>query len=54
MLTGQRATTENFQTVAELIVRDAKGFTHNSFKIALAERAVVRALRQAAAMEQTS
>jgi xanthine dehydrogenase YagS FAD-binding subunit len=54
MLTGQRATTENFQKVAELIVRDAKGFTHNSFKIALAKRAVVRALRQAAAMEQTS
>jgi xanthine dehydrogenase YagS FAD-binding subunit len=54
MLTGQRATTENFQKVAEFIVRDAKGFTHNSFKIALAKRAVVRALRQAAAMEQTS
>jgi xanthine dehydrogenase YagS FAD-binding subunit len=54
MLTGQRATTENFQKVAELIVRNAKGFTHNSFKIALAKRAVVRALRQAAAMEQTS
>ena len=54
MLTGQRATTENFQKVAESIVREAKGFAHNSFKIELAKRAVVRALRQAAAMEQTS
>jgi xanthine dehydrogenase YagS FAD-binding subunit len=54
LLTGQRATKENFQKVAESIVRDAKGFTHNAFKIALAKRAVVRALRQAAAMEQTS
>jgi xanthine dehydrogenase YagS FAD-binding subunit len=54
MLIGQGATTENFQTVAESIVREAKGFTYNSFKIALAKRAVVRALRQAAAMEQTS
>ena len=54
MLTGQGATTENFQKVAESIVREAKGFAHNSFKIELAKRAVVRALRQAAAMEQTS
>jgi xanthine dehydrogenase YagS FAD-binding subunit len=54
MLTGQSATTENFQKVAELIVREAKGFTHNSFKIELAQRSVVRALRQAAKMEQTS
>jgi xanthine dehydrogenase YagS FAD-binding subunit len=53
MLTGQRATTENFQTVAESIMREAKGFPYNSFKIALAKRAIVRALRQAAAMEQT-
>jgi xanthine dehydrogenase YagS FAD-binding subunit len=54
MLIGQRATTENFQTVADSIVREAKGFAHNSFKIELAKRAVVRALRQASAMEQTS
>jgi xanthine dehydrogenase YagS FAD-binding subunit len=53
MLAGQRATTENFQTVAEFVMREAKGFSYNSFKIALAKRAVVRALRQAAAMEQT-
>jgi xanthine dehydrogenase YagS FAD-binding subunit len=53
MLAGQRATTENFQKVAEFIMRDAKGFTYNAFKIALAKRAVVRALRQAAAMERT-
>jgi xanthine dehydrogenase YagS FAD-binding subunit len=53
MLRGQGATTENFQTVAESIMREAKGFPYNSFKIALAKRAIVRALRQAAAMEQT-
>jgi xanthine dehydrogenase YagS FAD-binding subunit len=52
-LIGQSATTENFQTVAESILREAKGFTYNSFKIALAKRAIVRSLRQAAAMEQT-
>jgi xanthine dehydrogenase YagS FAD-binding subunit len=51
MLTGQRATKENFQKVADFIVRDAKGFAHNLFKIEMAKRAVVRALRQAAAME---
>jgi xanthine dehydrogenase YagS FAD-binding subunit len=53
MLAGQLATTENFQRVAEFIMREAKGFTYNSFKIVLAKRAVVRALRQAAAMERT-
>jgi xanthine dehydrogenase YagS FAD-binding subunit len=54
MLTGQRATTTTFQTVAESMLRDAKGFTHNFFKIELAKRAIVRALRHAAAVEQTS
>jgi xanthine dehydrogenase YagS FAD-binding subunit len=54
MLTGQSATKENFQKVAESIVRDAKGFGNNTFKIELAKRAVVRALRQAAGMWKTS
>jgi xanthine dehydrogenase YagS FAD-binding subunit len=31
------------------MLRDAKGFAHNAFKIDLARRAVVRALRQATA-----
>jgi xanthine dehydrogenase YagS FAD-binding subunit len=47
MLTGQRVTEENFYKVAATLVRDAKGFKHNSFKIELTKRAVVRALRRA-------
>ncbi|HEV2668432.1 MAG TPA: FAD binding domain-containing protein, partial [Blastocatellia bacterium] len=50
MLNGKEATKENFQEVAEAILRDAKGFGYNDFKIELAKRAVVRALRQAAEM----
>ncbi|MCP9494693.1 MAG: xanthine dehydrogenase family protein subunit M [Pyrinomonadaceae bacterium MAG19_C2-C3] len=49
MLNNQSATSENFQKVAEAIIRDAKGFGHNTFKIGLAKRAIVRALAQAAA-----
>ncbi len=49
-LNGKEATRENFQKAAEAIVRDAKGYGHNDFKIELAKRAVVRALRQASAM----
>lgn len=52
MLNGKDATKENFQRAAEAIVRDAKGFSYNTFKIELAKRAIVRALRQAAEMEQ--
>lgn len=54
MLNGKSATQENFQKVAEAIVRDAKGFGYNTFKIELAKRAIVRALKQAAEMEQPS
>ncbi|HKE05446.1 MAG TPA: xanthine dehydrogenase family protein subunit M [Blastocatellia bacterium] len=50
MLNGKDAAKENFQKAAEAIVRDAKGFGYNNFKIELAKRAVVRALRQAAEM----
>jgi xanthine dehydrogenase YagS FAD-binding subunit len=52
MLNGKESAKENFQKAAEAIVRDAKGFGYNDFKIELAKRAVVRALRQAAEMEQ--
>ena len=37
-----------FERAAELLLRDAKGFEHNAFKIDLARRAIVRALTQAA------
>ncbi|MEJ7710964.1 MAG: hypothetical protein WKF84_14145 [Pyrinomonadaceae bacterium] len=49
VLTNKSATKENFQEVAEAILRDAKGYGHNTFKIELAKRAIVRALKQAAA-----
>jgi len=48
MLSGIKATKDHFEAVGETIVRDAKGFGHNTFKIELARRAVVRALQHAA------
>jgi xanthine dehydrogenase YagS FAD-binding subunit len=54
LLNGKSATSENFQTVAEAIMRDAEGFHHNAFKIDLAKRAIVRALKHAAQMEVRS
>ena len=37
-----------FAQAANLVLREAKGFEHNTFKIELARRAIVRALSQAA------
>jgi xanthine dehydrogenase YagS FAD-binding subunit len=51
LLRGQPATEETFRRAAEHIVRGARGFAHNAFKIELARRAVVRALQQAVEME---
>lgn len=50
-LNGKAATTDNFRKAAEMLLRGAKGFGHNDFKIELAKRAVVRALTQAARLE---
>ena len=48
-LRGQAAATQAAsQRAADLLLRDAKGFAHNAFKIDLARRAIVRALTQAA------
>jgi xanthine dehydrogenase YagS FAD-binding subunit len=47
-LRGQAADPANFTYAADLLLRDAKGFAHNDFKIDLARRAIVRALTQAA------
>jgi xanthine dehydrogenase YagS FAD-binding subunit len=47
-LHGQAADQAAFGRAADLLLRDAKGYAHNSFKIDLARRAVVRALTQAA------
>ncbi len=49
LLRGQMPGPEVFGRVADHILRDAKGYPGNSFKIGLARRAVVRALQQAAA-----
>ncbi len=47
-LRGKPANKETFERVANLLLRDAKGFAHNAFKIDLARRSIVRALTQAA------
>ena len=47
-LRGQAADQAAFTQAADLLLRDAKGYAHNSFKIDLARRAIVRALTQAA------
>jgi xanthine dehydrogenase YagS FAD-binding subunit len=52
LLEGESATREKFENVAGELLRDAQGFGDNDFKIELARRAIVRALRQAVQMEQ--
>jgi xanthine dehydrogenase YagS FAD-binding subunit len=48
-LRGQPADSNAFAKAAEILLRGAKGFAHNAFKIDLARRAIFRALAQAAA-----
>ncbi len=48
-LRGQNADQSTFARAAEVLLRDAKGFAHNAFKIDLARRVIIRALTQAAA-----
>jgi xanthine dehydrogenase YagS FAD-binding subunit len=52
VLREQTATPENFQLAAEAMLRGARGFGHNNFKIELAQRAIVRALAEAAGEEE--
>jgi xanthine dehydrogenase YagS FAD-binding subunit len=47
-LRGQAADSNAFAKAAEVLLRDAKGFAHNAFKINLARRAIIRTLAQAA------
>lgn len=47
-LREQTANEASFMRTADLLLRDARGFGHNDFKIDLARRAIVRALTQAA------
>jgi xanthine dehydrogenase YagS FAD-binding subunit len=46
---GEPANRATFARAADAILRDGKGFAHNTFKIELARRAILRALSQAAA-----
>ena len=48
-LEGRQPSRKTFGEVADVILQGAEGFTHNSFKIELARRAIIRALDQAAA-----
>jgi xanthine dehydrogenase YagS FAD-binding subunit len=50
LLSGQPARRERFRQAAAVLLRDAKGFGYNNFKIELAQRAVVRALSLAASL----
>jgi xanthine dehydrogenase YagS FAD-binding subunit len=47
-LRGQKANAATFARAADVLLRDAKGYAHNTFKIDLARRCIVRALTQAA------
>lgn len=47
-LGGQPAKAATFARAADMLLRDAKGYAHNTFKIDLARRCLVRALTQAA------
>ncbi|WP_373057638.1 xanthine dehydrogenase family protein subunit M [Zunongwangia sp. H14] len=51
LLQNKAATMENFQKVADEILKEAKGYTYNKFKIELAKRSIVRALMQAAKID---
>jgi xanthine dehydrogenase YagS FAD-binding subunit len=47
-LRGQPANQASFAGAADLLLRDAKGYAHNAFKIDLARRVIIRTLTQAA------
>jgi xanthine dehydrogenase YagS FAD-binding subunit len=47
-LRGQPANQATFSQAADVLLRDARGLAHNTFKIELARRGTVRALTQAA------
>jgi xanthine dehydrogenase YagS FAD-binding subunit len=52
LLKDKNPTKENFETVADAIVSEAKAYKYNEFKIELARRSIVRALMQAAKTEE--
>jgi xanthine dehydrogenase YagS FAD-binding subunit len=48
LLRGEAPGRELFAAAADALLKDAKGFEHNAFKISLARRAIIRTLTQAA------
>ncbi|TGD96991.1 FAD binding domain-containing protein [Methylobacterium nonmethylotrophicum] len=48
-LVGRPANPETFREAADVILAEARPYTHNAFKVELARRAIVRGLSQAAA-----
>ncbi len=52
ILNGKPASLKNFQQAAAAVVRNAKGYGENDFKIELAQHAIVRALQLAVSTEQ--
>ncbi len=54
LLLGAPLQRASFEKAAEAMVEGAQGLSHNTFKIQLARRAVVRALEQAAGLEASS
>lgn len=46
-LNGKTATEDNFKQAAEIAVKDAKPLSQNGYKVTLAKRAIVRALKMA-------
>jgi xanthine dehydrogenase YagS FAD-binding subunit len=48
LLRGQAPSRDLFGAAADALLKDAKGLAHNTFKIALARRAIIRTLTQAA------
>jgi xanthine dehydrogenase YagS FAD-binding subunit len=51
LLKGKPLDDENLQAAADRAFATADAQTHNAFKIALGKRTLVRALREAAALE---
>jgi xanthine dehydrogenase YagS FAD-binding subunit len=51
LLRGAEANSDTYRRAADVILRDARGYGHNDFKVELARRAAVRALAEAAAGE---
>jgi xanthine dehydrogenase YagS FAD-binding subunit len=49
-LRGKEATDSNFHEAAEILVKGAKQYRYNGFKVELARRSIVRALATASRM----